>query len=170
MCETISVEQRPLAGALCPQCKKLHDKISLDRPLFGNYLCVENDFKYFYKRSYEGKKWYYVVAVPYTKQYESNLDYYESANALRAIIKGLKIDKKKDAVLITKEIMANKVHYNILICTDKNMMDLHRKNGFRFSYDIQELDNLGNRERVFYYMIKESNPRKFIYDTDIIRY
>jgi len=85
-------------------------------------------------------------------------------------LRGLHFRYDVDDLIITREIIAAKIHFNILIVTSRDMSVYHRKNGFRFSYDVQELYDYGNRERVFYYMIKESWFRHFYDDQDIYEY
>jgi len=67
---------------------------------------------------------------------------------------------KYNQIIITREIMATKVHYNVLVSTDKDLSLLNDKQDSRF-YIYSKVVKNEDVNRVHQYIIKESKKRYF---------
>lgn len=94
-----------------------------------------------------GRQWYYLVFVPYDKNYN---EYY---NAFDFIRRGYCRGSPGFQYVATKE-KATKVHWNLLICTDYDMMSFHLKATRRFKVFAQTV-TLGEHPLVYNYITKD---------------
>lgn len=106
-----------------------------------------------------GRSWYYLVFVPYDKNYD------EQYNALDFIRRGYCKGSPGFQYVCTKE-KATKVHWNLLICTDYNMMEFHMKATRKYKV-FAKLVNPGEHSLVYNYITKDYYR---IYDLNWILY
>ena len=127
--------------------------------LFHNYEKVHGKVEHLIKRSYEKPcKWYYVVFGPLQKNYDENLAWYRNRGFDHAIQK----IRRTKCFIMTKEIMAKRVHINVLCCSDRPLVDLlHEKTTNKYVMHCQELTGLVDREKVLDYILKEAKQRYF---------
>lgn len=131
------------------------------------------------KRSHEKPiKTFYLVFKPFNKLYD------KSFNAIDHVRKRIGLNHKYESLIITREINATKVHYNVLVFTKDDMMDLHDRQTNKYKIYCQEvnadalrytasgIDVSGKHtyreqvEAVYDYIFKESHVRKFIWKLD----
>lgn len=124
--------------------------------LFRNYLSIESKVGHITERTYESPfKWYFITFKPFNSTYLKHLDFYKS--------KGLDHCRKKvgkvKAYIMTKEIMAEKQHINMLCVCDRPLDSLlHEKKTSKYMIFAEEAQD---RDRVLQYIIKESKQRYF---------
>lgn len=123
---------------------------------FHNYSKVFGDVQYIIERSYEKPlNWYFLCFKPYDINYEKNINWYRT--------KGFDFARKKigpvDSFIMTREIMAKKVHLNMMCVSDKPLDKLfHDKNtNYYRIYCVP----CYNRHRCLDYILKESRLRYF---------
>lgn len=114
------------------------------------------------KRSHEiPVEAYYLVFKPFDKNYDPGF------NAIRHILRKLKghwLD-----IIITREILASKVHYNVLLFDDEGV-ELHEKQTNRYYIFCQKLASVSDKHYVHEYMVKEVHRRPFYNNLDIAVY
>lgn len=120
------------------------------------------------ERSYEKpNKWYYLVFKPFDRAYARDIDFFK----VKGLDKCRKILKHPTSYIITREIEANKVHINMIVCTQE---DLSQKDGSNYcsKYKIfaRELKSTGDRLRVLDYITKEASVRSFTKYLDYLIY
>lgn len=133
--------------------------------LFRNYRkCRREIVDRYYPRCYERASCEYLVFKPFDSNYDP------SHNEMEHIRKYLyeKIKKNDSRVLlmiITREVLATKVHYNVFLWrTIKGIADInvfHNMKTSKFMIHSQDLENPGDRQRVLLYIIEESKFRRF---------
>lgn len=127
--------------------------------LFHNYEKVHGKVEHLIKRSYEKPcKWFYLVFAPLDINYLNDIGWYRN--------KGFDHVRKKigrmKCHIMTKEIMAKKVHINVLCCSDRPLDNLlHEKTTNKYSIYCKELTGLVDREKVLDYILKEAKQRYF---------
>lgn len=126
------------------------------KPELGALTLLNHNMETIISRSYENSTWYYVVFKPFNKTYTKMLDWYT--------IKGLdscrKYFKKPEVYILTREIDAEKIHINALVCTRTPPVDGSVYNN-KYKLHVSELSTLGDRMRVLTYVTKEFYNRSF---------
>lgn len=114
--------------------------------VIGNYLnCVGNI--------------YYLVFKPKNKNYDPK------KNLIDHVRKKV---GKYSVIIITREIDATKVHYNVLVRTSEELSHLHDHQDSRFMISCQLVPNRKkDLDTVHEYIIKESKTRYFYDNVDI---
>jgi len=132
------------------------DEIIPDHCLFHNYREVQTKVNHLVKRSYERPfRWYFLTFKPFNKNYEKDIDFYNR--------KGFDHVRKKigktEAMIMTKEIQASKIHINVLCCSERNLSELlHDKNTNKYHIFSEPCKD---RHLVLEYILKESRTRFF---------
>lgn len=104
-----------------------------------------------------GSKNYFVVFKPFNKTKDEELD---GLKHVRAYLKNKKV--KIDAVIITREILATRVHYNMLIQSTFDFMTLHDKQTSKYRMFVTEVKGtIRDVMACHEYIIKESKIRYF---------
>lgn len=117
----------------------------------------EHDMERIINRSYEGPcKWYLVVFKPFNKSYAKWGDWY----TYKGLDSCRKYFKRPRAYILTREIKAEKVHINALVCTERPPVHQAVYNN-KYKLHVSELSQLGDRHRVLTYITKESRVRPF---------
>lgn len=129
----------------------------------GHYDEAYEKIMAFSGRSYEGKRWFYLVAKPFNDKFEKYEEWYGSRLFPQNVIRQIqKIDKKMEYFYVV-ERNAAKPHVNILFNVDLSNVDkisaLHDTNRYRAHYWVDQLPDLGDRQRVAKYIIKEFKIR-----------
>lgn len=108
------------------------------------------------RRSYEYPyRWYYLTFKPFNEGYEPlSKDIDKIFNKLRS---------GAEFMLVTREIDATKIHYNVIVATHIDLSRLHnRVSHHRWKMYCDELDTTDYRMNVFKYMCKEARRRPFL--------
>lgn len=113
-------------------------------------------------RSYEGCANYLVVFAPLN----NHVDKQDDIKKLEKYIRKFKYER----VVITREILEKRVHYNMIVTTKENMMPSSGKIVQKFFMDVQHIVNSGHLQRVWNYIFKESKRRPFYANTDYFIY
>lgn len=122
----------------------------------------------FVNRTYENPvKWYFIVWKPYDRAYEKDPDWFA--------VKGINSCRRKlikpECFILTREILATKIHINGLVATDRPMMSFHEKDHCnRYKMSVYPLLTLADRQRVLDYVSKESKKRTFTQYLDYVTY
>lgn len=108
------------------------------------------------ERTYEKPyKWYYVVFKPFNLPYERDKAWYE--------FKGLdacrKYFKRPKVAILSREIQAEKIHINALVCTDQFLK--HGYSNRKYKLGVYEIHDIDGRRRTLKYLLKESGFRSF---------
>lgn len=109
------------------------------------------------ERTYEEPdKWYLVVFKPFNKTYSKWLEWY----TFKGLDNCRKYFKRPTAYIMTREIEAQKVHINALVCTSTPPVDGVVYNN-KYKVYVSELSTLGDRRRVLAYITKEFRNRPY---------
>lgn len=96
----------------------------------------------------------FLVFKPFNSNYDSKYDGLEHVRK--------KIGKEYQFLIITREIKATKVHYNVLVVSENSFMYLNERKTSRYMISCQDVNNdISNVSRVHEYIIKESQERLF---------
>lgn len=130
-----------------------------------NPTCQNNLIEKFKcKRTYENAQHYYIVLKPYTRYNSKECDFVR-------IEKNLRRRFKYDRILITREILAKRIHYNILITSGSNICSIHDKTFTKnFKANVQLVDKIEDLPDIIKYMTKEADERQFKPDLDRFYY
>lgn len=110
-------------------------------------------------RTYEKPvRWFFVVFKPYNRAYNKDPAYFR--------IKGLSKCRdafiKPEAILLTREMEAEKVHINALVATTADPSYLHEKSYCnKYKVYVDEVCTRSSLLRVKDYILKESKHRTF---------
>lgn len=100
---------------------------------------------------------YFVVFKPFKKTDDKNFD---GLKHIRAYLKNKGI--VAEAIIITREVMAKRVHYNMLISTMYGMCQLHDKQTSKYRMHVQMiLSKIKPVLAIHDYIVKESKIRYF---------
>lgn len=151
-----------------PECSlPIANDILLKRSIMSNYRSLPS--WWLIGRTYEEDYHYvYLVYKPLEKNYDKNFD------GMDHVRKHLK--SNFEAVIITREVNAKKVHYNVMaICKGHMQLDkllqLHEKHTSRYYvYSTYVNKTREDIDRVHEYIIKESRTRYFYKNKDIYVY
>lgn len=119
-------------------------------------------------RTYEHPyKWYYVVFKPYNSSYEKDPDWYK-VKGLGSCRRSFKTPK---AIIMTREIVASKVHINVLVCTSSDVILRHEKDyNNKYKLHVSLLLTQADRQNVLTYLWKEALNREFVRYLDYITF
>jgi len=106
---------------------------------------------------------HFIVFEPYTDKYEQSTDYYQS---LRFIDDVRKFTNKFNEIIfyvITREIIATKIHVNLIITSRSNTLTKEFGSyNIHFGYKITKAGNTWeDRKAILFYMFKELKERQF---------
>lgn len=108
-----------------------------------------------------------VVFKPFDRAYERDPCFFQ----VKGLDKCRKLFKRPTAYIMTREIIASKIHVNSLVATTENLIDYHDSSYCsKYKVHVSELHNLGDRQRVLVYITKEGKKRTFIKYLDYIVY
>lgn len=112
-------------------------------------------------RTYEKPfQWYFIVAKPYNRSYEKDTDWYQSKgiNCVRR-----HLSKISECLIITRELLAEKTHINLIVCSSLPMLDRHESDLCnKYKLHVQQLCTQNDRYNVLDYITKEANKRPYI--------
>lgn len=119
-------------------------------------------------RTYESPfKWYFVVFKPFNRAYERDPAYFKH----KGLSKCRDLFKRPEAILLTKETQATKVHVNALVCTSQDLLSKHQSAYCnKYKLHVSKLEQPTDRHRVLDYITKESLSRTFELYRDYIYY
>lgn len=109
-------------------------------------------------------KWYFLVFAPLDASYDKNPDWF----AVKGIEYVRKRFKRPEAYIVTREIVAKKVHINVLICTSEDLLLQHGKivsHKYRIFAEVCK-----DRHKVHKYITKEAMTREFKRYLDYMTY
>lgn len=136
-----------------PQAKP-EDEAAID----NSYEIVSPFMKQLISRTYEKPyKWYLVVFKPYDKQYDKHFEWYQT-KAMEYI---RRLYSKIGDIVISKEIMAKKTHFNMIIVTCECVDDSETPN-HKFKLNVNELEQMNDRLAALVYILKEAKLRPFV--------
>lgn len=111
------------------------------------------------KRSYEDHKWYFVVFKPFNRAYDKNPDWF----AIKGLDHCRKMFKSPAAYILTREVNAEKIHINALVCTKENVCLRHDKSYCnKYKIHVNEMTSVCDRHRVLAYITKENTSRPYV--------
>lgn len=154
---------------LCDDCA---EELDPQYPcLLRNYLDLsQNIVNRYYPRVYENAECMYLVFKPFNKNYDFHFD---AMDHIRKYIYSTcqRYEQKVLLMIITREIIATKVHYNVFLWVELpnnlgKIIQFHQKQTSRYRIHAEVLDSPYDREKVLDYMIKESAQRRFNYKID----
>lgn len=123
------------------------------------YNNVSSIYDSLVKRSYERSEWYYVVFKPFNDSYEVN----KYANCLGICSDYLR--SKVELAIMTREILAEKIHVNALVNSKEDLLDLDginiTKRGLKYKLHVSVVEDLEHRMNIHRYIFKESDERDF---------
>lgn len=119
--------------------------------------------KWQYPRSYEGCATYYIVFAPLRNKVDL-------PNDLERIEKFCRTNFKYQRIIITREIKASRIHYNVMLTTNANVILFNGKIKQKFYLDVQVVPNSTHQRVIVSYMFKESKRRPFKENTDYFVY
>lgn len=131
--------------------------------LFNSYYpnIYTRALKEFQSRTYElPYHTYYLVFQPLKARYAKNIEKY--SNDIKNLERTLRNRLKYKQILITREIDAQQIHYNVVITTDQNIIQYNKK-AFNRNYGVhvQLCDSRKDQEKVLAYCFKEAKVRRF---------
>lgn len=135
--------------------------------LFNHYyhnlthLTVPETFKY--NRSYEGCSNYLIVFAPITNHIDSKQD-------IKKIEKYLRSKYHYQRILLTREILESRIHYNVLLTTKSNPILTNNTIVQKFHLNVQHVPNITHLPTIIQYMFKESKHRPFHPNIDYFLY
>lgn len=140
--------------------------ISYSKPTASSYY---SEYLPLVKRSYEEpQSWYYVTFKPFNDSYIPT----KYLNCVGPIYDYLR--KRSDLSIVTKEILATKIHGNALVVSSEDLILLDGKNitirGLKYKLHIEELQSFEHRNNVLKYIFKEADQRDFIIYQDYVVY
>lgn len=158
---------------ICDDC--MEDFDPLYPCLFRNYIKISKLVLPYADRCYEGCTPLYLVFKPFDRNYDP------SVNEMEHIRKYLQSKQDIRLLIMTREIIATKVHYNVFMWVynddahlKRNHPDyqdpcliFHEKHTSKFMIHCDSLDTLCDRYQVLEYMIKESTMRRFNQPQDL---
>lgn len=133
------------------------------------YNYVASIYKQLVYRSYEDRySWYYVVFKPFDDSY--TLPKY--FNVLGACSDYLR--SKSVLGILSREVIAPKIHVNALVVSREDLLALHGKNiqkrGLKYKLHIERCETFEHRDNVLQYMFKEVDQRDFTIYLDHLSY
>lgn len=119
-------------------------------------------------RTYESPfQWYLVVFKPFNKPYLKDSAYF----SIKGIDKCRKLFKRPLAYIFTRETEAKKVHINAIVLSDQDLNRLHDQSYCsKYKLHVQQLHNVGDRQRALAYITKEHSKRTFTKYLDYLVY
>lgn len=130
----------------------------------GAYSIMANIIARTYESPY---KWYMVVFKPFNKPYALDPDWY----AFKGLSKCRDMFKKPQAVVLTREVNAEKIHVNAIVCTDQALLHRHdRAYCNKYKIYVVELPQQRDRQNALSYISKEAKTRTFKKYMDYIAY
>lgn len=121
----------------------------VQKPLECNYLL---------DRTYEGVHWHFLTFKPFNKNYDP---LYSPQKLMDHVRK--KLGKRSDVpvAIITRETMATKIHYNVLLGSYQDLEDkLDGAHTNRYYIYCKKIDS-SDRKKVYNYIVKETKKREF---------
>lgn len=114
-------------------------------------------------RTYEDEQTYYVVFKPYLR--------YEGTDDLLRIEKCCRQHFKYKRILVTREINASSIHYNVLITSNTCPVAKHNRTLARdFRLHCQNVSTVKDINQVIDYMAKEADTREMVPKKDSFIY
>jgi len=114
-------------------------------------------------RSYEGCANYLIVFAPLKNHIDSKYD-------LRKIEKFMRNKFKYERIVITRETLATRVHYNVIITTKHNATLSNGTIVQKFFLNIQHIANVTHLERIWCYIFKDAKKRPMYPNKDYFIY
>lgn len=135
-------------------------KLLYNYPLFRNYLRMPTwDI---IKRTYEKPiRCFYLVFKPFLSCDDKNYDGMTH-------VKKYMYRHKFVTMIITREILEKRIHFNVIIWTKDNLKRLNDKKTSKYYIYSEELKEIADRQRVHEYIIKESKYRHMYNSNDVI--
>lgn len=130
--------------------------------LFRNYFRMHDLVMPYALRCYECAEALYLVFKPFDNKYDFHFD------GMDHVRKYVQSHCSPLMMIITREILAKKVHYNVFLWRCYDGYDFHQKQTSRYRVHQQIMFNLTDRKNVLNYMIKESKERRFNKKIDYI--
>lgn len=130
--------------------------------LLHNYNFMSDKILFYAARCYENAEAFYMVFKPFDVNYDFHF------NGSEHIRKYIYSKVKPHLYILTREIIATKVHYNVFVWVPKGSFNFHDKHTSKYMINSQYLKTYGDRHNVLEYMIKESKQRRFNKDMDYI--
>lgn len=118
------------------------------------------------KRTYEYPiRWYYLVFKPFNSSYDEVM-YSRPLGPISDYLRS----RGCDLQILSREIVAPKIHVNALVTSLTDLTELNGKNitkrGLGFKLHVQHVPTLADRLEVFSYMFKEAEKRPFLLFVD----
>lgn len=120
--------------------------------------CLPSDIatwaKIFWRSYTHAFKWYYITCKPLNERYDPDRNYIDKVYQ--------KFAPLSESILVTRETDAAKVHYNVLVLSDKNLQMFHDKIVFhQLKLHVSDCSDPEYRINVFKYILKEALERTF---------
>lgn len=147
----------------CPNCASIMPEYNIFNRHYWQLFNRIIPEKWQYPRSYEGCATYYIVFSPLNNKIDL-------PNDLQRIEKFCRTNFKYQRFIITREILATRIHYNVMLTSNKNVVLFNGKIKQKFYLDVQVVPNRYEQEKVVHYMLKESKKRQFKENTDYFVY
>lgn len=119
-------------------------------------------------RTYESPyEWYLVVFKPYNDKYLKDPEWFK----VKAMDACRKMFRSPREVYMTREIEANKVHINAVVCTSQELLHRHEKTYCnKYKLHVSWLERRADRENALAYIQKEAYKRPFTKYLDYYNY